>query len=88
VADFRAASVPRTAVLVLAGTLAGPFLGVALSLYAIARVEIGVASTLMQTSPILLLPLSRLVTGERITARAAAGTAVAVAGAAGLFFAG
>ncbi len=87
-ADFRAASVPRTAVLVLAGTLAGPFLGVALSLYAIARVEIGVASTLMQTSPILLLPLSRLVTGERITARAAAGTAVAVAGAAALFFTG
>ncbi len=87
-ADFRAASVPRTALLVLAGTLAGPFLGVALSLYAVARVEIGVASTLMQTSPILLLPLSRLTTGERITARATAGTAVAVAGAAGLFFAG
>jgi drug/metabolite transporter (DMT)-like permease len=87
-ADFRAASVPRTALLVLAGTLAGPFLGVALSLYAVARVEIGVASTLMQTSPILLLPLSRLAAGERITARAAAGTAVAVAGAAGLFFAG
>ncbi len=88
VADFRAAARGPTALLILTGTLVGPVLGVALSLYAVARVEIGVASTLMQMSPVLLLPLSRLATRERIDARAIVGTAVAVAGAAGLFAAG
>jgi drug/metabolite transporter (DMT)-like permease len=88
VADFRAAARGRTAALILAGTLLGPVAGVALSLYAVARVEIGVASTLMQMSPVLLLPLSRLATRERIGPRAVIGTAAAVAGAAGLLAGG
>ncbi len=87
-ADFRAAGRGRVPLLILAGTLLGPVLGVALSLYAVARVEIGVASTLMQMAPVLLLPLSRIATGERIGGRAVAGTVVAVAGAAGLFLRG
>jgi drug/metabolite transporter (DMT)-like permease len=88
VADFRAAARGRTAALILAGTLLGPVAGVALSLYAVARVEIGVASTLMQMSPVLLLPLSRLATRERTRPRAVIGTAAAVAGAAGLLAGG
>jgi drug/metabolite transporter (DMT)-like permease len=83
--DFRAAVRRDAGPFVVAGAVSGPVLGVALSLYAVARVDIGVASTMMQMSPIFLLPLSRIVTGDRITVRAIIGTMVAVAGGAGLF---
>jgi drug/metabolite transporter (DMT)-like permease len=83
--DFRAAVRRDAGPFVVAGAISGPVLGVALSLYAVARVDIGVASTLMQMSPIFLLPLSRIVTGDRITVRAVVGTVIAVAGGAGLF---
>jgi drug/metabolite transporter (DMT)-like permease len=75
----------RASVFVLAGSIAGPLCGVWLSLVAIENAPVGVASTLMSLTPILLLPVARLVFGEPITYRAVAGTLVAISGAALLF---
>jgi drug/metabolite transporter (DMT)-like permease len=63
-----------------AGALTGPVLGVVLSLVAIAHAHIGVASTLMSLTPVILLPVSHLLFKEKITSRAIVGTLVALAG--------
>lgn len=64
----------------LAGTLLGPVLGVWLSLVSIEKLDVGVASTLMAMSPVLVLPFSKLVDREPIGWRAVVGAAVAVVG--------
>ena len=70
---------------IVGGAIAGPFLGVWLSLIAVQNAPVGVASTLMSLPPILLIPLAWLIFKERITQRAVAGTALALAGVAVLF---
>jgi drug/metabolite transporter (DMT)-like permease len=62
------------------GVLTGPTLGIILSLEAIAHTQIGVASALMSISPVLLIPVSHFVFKEKITAKAVAGTIVALLG--------
>jgi len=69
----------------LIGTLAGPFLGVWLSLVAIQHTPVAVATTLMSLAPIILLPVGKIVFKERIGWRAVVGTVVAVSGVAMLF---
>jgi drug/metabolite transporter (DMT)-like permease len=69
-----------------AGALLGPVVGVCLSLYAISRTYLGVASTLMALSPVILLPASHFLFGEKITLRAVSGTLLALLGTALLFF--
>ena len=64
-----------------AGTAAGPIFGVWLSLAAIDRAPLGIASTLMSLTPIFLLPIARLVFSEPISYRAVFGTIVALSGA-------
>jgi drug/metabolite transporter (DMT)-like permease len=65
---------------ILGGAFFGPFLGVTLSLVAVQATQVGIASALMALPPVFLLPISRLVFGERVGARAIAGTFVAIAG--------
>jgi drug/metabolite transporter (DMT)-like permease len=72
--------------LLISGTLSGTVLGVILSLEAITHTQIGVASTLMSLSPVLLIPAAHVVFKEKITSRAIIGTVVALAGVALLFF--
>lgn len=62
------------------GAVTGPFLGVWLSLVAVAHAKVGVASALMALVPILILPLVRIFFGERVSLRALLGTTTAVAG--------
>ena len=81
----RIARSPRAVVFILAGSFSGPFLGVTLSLLAIQRAPVGVASTLMALPPVFLLPVGYLVFKERFGWQAVAGTAVAIAGVAMLF---
>lgn len=64
------------------GSCVGPYLGVWMSLEAAQRAPLGEAQALMSLSPVLILPLARLVHQERITRRAVAGAVVALAGAA------
>ncbi|MDX1601188.1 MAG: DMT family transporter [Anaerolineales bacterium] len=70
---------------IIGGATTGPFIGVWLSLIAIQLTEVGIASTLMALSPIILLPVGRVVFKERIGWKAVAGTVVAVAGVGMLF---
>lgn len=62
------------------GAVTGPVLGVTLSLYAVQHTETGVAASIMATVPILAIPISAVLYGERITARGVLGAFVAVVG--------
>lgn len=67
------------------GALTGPFVGVWLSMVAVQRAHVGIASTLMALSPIILIPLGHWIFGEQISPRSVAGTVVALAGATVIF---
>lgn len=67
------------------GAFSGPFIGVSLSLFALQRIEVGVASTLTALPPIFLLPISYFVFKERFGWGAVIGTFIAMAGVAALF---
>lgn len=79
---------PQTSLNLTAGTVLGPVVGVWFSLVAVRLAHVGIASTLMALVPIFLLPIGRFVLKERISRRAVAGTVVAVAGVALLFWPG
>ena len=69
------------------GAISGPVIGVVLSLFAIGHAKyLGVASTLMSLSPVILLPVSYFVFKERVTPLAILGTVITLSGAAALFF--
>ncbi len=76
---------PGTAGLLMLGAVLGPFLGISCSLIAVANTSIGVASTIMATVPVLMLPLGRVVHRERLPWKAVLGAFVAVGGVALLF---
>jgi drug/metabolite transporter (DMT)-like permease len=70
---------------IAAGSVVGPFVGIWLSLVAIERTQVGVASTLMALPPVFLIPIGAVVYRERVTRRALAGTLLAFAGVAAIF---
>jgi drug/metabolite transporter (DMT)-like permease len=76
---------PWTVRYILGGSLIGPFIGVWLSQIAIQRTYVGIASTLMALTPILMLPIAHWYYKERVSPRAFLGTVVALAGAAVIF---
>ena len=65
---------------VIAGAIAGPFLGIWFSYIAIQHTRIGIASTIMATPPLILIPLSAIFFGEKTSLRGWVGTLVAFAG--------
>ncbi len=67
------------------GAVAGPFLGVWMSLVASDRAPLGVAQALMSLPPLFILPIAIVVYREKIGPRAALGALVAVGGC-GLLF--
>jgi drug/metabolite transporter (DMT)-like permease len=70
---------------VLGGAVSGPFVGVWLSLIAARYTDVGVAATLMATTPVLIIPLVMFTEGYRPSLRAVLGAVVAIAGVALLF---
>lgn len=67
------------------GALTGPFAGVWLSMVAVQRAHVGIASSLMSLSPIILIPLAHWIFHEQISPRSVAGTVVSLAGATIIF---
>jgi len=63
----------------------GTYLGIWLQQTAIKLTDAGVASTLMQTSPLFVIPLS-LFLGEKVSWRAIAGVIIAITGIGLLFY--
>jgi drug/metabolite transporter (DMT)-like permease len=76
---------PRVIGLLALGAFVGPVLGVSASLFAVQHAEIGVASTLMALTPVILLPVSHFVYKENVGWQAIFGTVLAIAGVAILF---
>jgi drug/metabolite transporter (DMT)-like permease len=76
---------PRIMRPIFYGTVVGPYLGVWSSLVAVQLTFVGIASTLMATTPIIMLPLARWLYKEHISPRAVAGTLLSVAGVSILF---
>jgi drug/metabolite transporter (DMT)-like permease len=67
------------------GAFFGPFLGVSLSLYSVKYADIGIASTLMSVVPVLLIPVSFFLYGERVRKMEIAGIIISMTGVAFLF---
>jgi drug/metabolite transporter (DMT)-like permease len=70
-----------------AGAVIGPFLGMTLSMVAVANADPGVAQTLMSLSPVFIIPLVWAVYREETNVRGIIGAIVAVVGVAVLFLA-
>lgn len=75
----------KAAFCMIGGAIVGPVIGVTLSLVALNRAPVGIASTLMALSPVLLLGFTIVVLKEKTTLKATVGTALAVGGVACLF---
>lgn len=75
----------RVFVYLLIGSVFGVYLGLTLSLVAVAYAKVGIASTLTASSPVVMLPLVRIVHKEILSWKAIVGAFVAVAGVAILF---
>jgi drug/metabolite transporter (DMT)-like permease len=67
------------------GSIFGPFLGITFSLISISNTKIGIASTLMATVPVIMLPLIHFYYKEKLSWISIVGTLVAVSGVAILF---
>lgn len=83
--DFRKMKDKKSLILLLTAAIVGPVLGIILALYALSWAPVGIVTTLMQTSPVMLLPIDRFVLKKRIPPGAVGGTIVAIIGAAFLF---
>lgn len=70
---------------IVIGSFFGPFLGISLSLYAVQRINPGVASTLISITPILLIPYAVMVKKEKVMIKEVVGSIVAIVGLAVLF---
>ncbi len=70
---------------IIGGTIVGPFLGIWLSLVAVQLAPVGLAATLMALPPIMLIPIGRVLYGERVSKRGIVGTVVAICGVAIIF---
>lgn len=77
---FRTVSDGTSMKAITVGTIFGPFIGVALSLYAVQHTETGIASTLMALVPIFIIVPTAFMFKEKITARQVIGALVSIAG--------
>jgi drug/metabolite transporter (DMT)-like permease len=76
---------PLSARYILLGAIFGPVIGVYLSLVAVQFAPVGIASTLMALPPVFLIPIDRIVFGNKVSPRAILGTVIALSGVAILF---
>lgn len=76
---------PRMTLKLSIASFFGTFIAIALSFVAVVKTEIGVASTLMSTTPILMIPMARFLFKEKPTWHSIVGAVVAVGGVAILF---
>ena len=83
--DFRRMRDRKALFLISCGSMIGPVLGILFTLYAFTMTPVGIVTTIMQTSPIILLPIDKFYFKKNIPVSAVAGTLVAVGGAVLLF---
>ncbi len=71
--------------LVVIGSFIGPFIGLWLSMIAIKYAQVGIASTLLSTTPIMIIPVVYIAYREKINLRGIFGALIAVIGIALIF---
>jgi drug/metabolite transporter (DMT)-like permease len=71
---------------ILGNGLAGQTLGVTCVQWALEKTPAGIVMTVVATTPVILLPMTRIVDGEKIGIRSLIGALIAVAGVIGLAF--
>ena len=71
---------------VMGNSLAGQTLGVTCVQLALEKTPTGIVMAVVATTPLILLPMTRIVEGEKIGIRSLAGALIAVAGVTGLAF--
>ena len=74
-----------SALVVVIGSIVGPFIGVWLSIVAVKHTEAGIASTLLATVPVLLIPMEFFIHKRAPSIRGVIGAAMAVVGIAMIF---
>jgi drug/metabolite transporter (DMT)-like permease len=75
----------RLMLIVILGSIIGPYLGITLSFIALTHTKVGIASTLMSTVPVLILPLTHYFYKEKISLKAIIGAVITVGGVSMLF---
>lgn len=66
-------------------SIIGPYLGITLSFFAISHTKLGIASTLLATVPVMILPMTRIVYKEKLSFISISGAFIAFVGIALLF---
>lgn len=85
ITDFKKMGDTKSFHLLIAAALVGPVFGMLLALYAFSWAPVGIVTTLMQLTPIMLLPIDKFYLKKHIPLGAVWGTLIAVAGAGILF---
>jgi drug/metabolite transporter (DMT)-like permease len=75
----------KALVYTIIGSIIGPYLGITFSLIAVSHAKVGIASTLMATVPIIMLPMVRYYYKEKLSWISVVGAFIAVGGIAILF---
>lgn len=75
----------RTLILLILGSIIGPYLGITFSFIAVTHIQVGIAATIMSLQPILMLPISKYLQKERFSLQSIVGAFLAVFGIAILF---
>ena len=70
----------RALAIILAGSVVGPFLGVAACMIALRNCPAGMVATILSTMPLLVLPFAILLYRERVSLRAVGGAVLSVLG--------
>ncbi len=76
---------PHAMRFVMIGSLIGPFGGIWMQFVALQSTQVGVASTLISTAPIFMLPIAKWIYKEKLSWRAILGTLLAIVGVAVIF---
>jgi len=71
--------------LLIIGSIIGPYLGITLSFIAVTKTQIGIASTLLSITPLIMLPISKFVYKEKLSYISILGAFLAVGGVSLLF---
>lgn len=83
--DFQKMKDRKALLLITVSALIGPVLGIILTLYALQLAPVGIVTTIMQISPVILLPIEVMFFKRRINPSILIGTLIAVSGAVLLF---
>lgn len=70
----------KSLLIIIGGTIVGPVIGIWLSMIALQGQSTGVASAMLSTAPLMMIPIAFFVYGDKPNARTLVGTAIAIGG--------